>query len=173
LADRGIEAVVKGGASALIRSGRKMERKSVGFEQLSDISVPRGVKTPTIVIRRSASSTRRWPVVPGRFKDYISTRSRTTTFDPHHGDRAEQAARRAADRTTIDARDREYGTRRIRSTKTAPDRRPNCVAGSTATHGCGGPLSCWPRGSKPGRILEHTQLELFHTKCSASHQGQN
>src|SRR5205807_3630111 len=74
LADRGIAAIVSGREKRCYSIWRKMERKSVGFEQLSDIVGFR------IIVERvedcyqalgAVHST--WPAVPGRFKDYAST----------------------------------------------------------------------------------------------------
>ena len=52
----------------------KMERKSIGFEQLSDIFGFRiVVDTVESCYRAVGIAHTTWPVVPGRFKDYIST----------------------------------------------------------------------------------------------------
>src|SRR6188474_1606478 len=52
----------------------KMERKSVGFEQLSDIFGFRVVMDDVEACYRALGVVHTtWPVVPGRFKDYIST----------------------------------------------------------------------------------------------------
>src|SRR5258708_12521530 len=52
----------------------KMERKSVGFEQLSDIYGFRVVMPDVEACYRALGVVHTtWPVVPGRFKDYIST----------------------------------------------------------------------------------------------------
>ena len=52
----------------------KMERKSVGFEQLSDIFGFRVVLNDVEACYRALGVVHTtWPVVPGRFKDYIST----------------------------------------------------------------------------------------------------
>ena len=52
----------------------KMERKSVGFEQLSDIFGFRVVVNDVEDCYRALGVVHTtWPVVPGRFKDYIST----------------------------------------------------------------------------------------------------
>ena len=59
---------------------RKMERKSVGFEQLSDIFGFRVIVNTVAECYQALGIVHTtWPVVPGRFKDYISTPSRTTT----------------------------------------------------------------------------------------------
>src|SRR5262245_66584079 len=52
---------------------RKMERKSVGFEQLSDIFGFRLiVQTIEECYRALGIVHTTWPMVPGRFKDYLS-----------------------------------------------------------------------------------------------------
>src|SRR3972149_3362373 len=74
LADRGIEAQVVGRRKRAYSIWRKMERKSVGFEQLSDIFGFRViVKTLTDCYQALGIVHTTWPVVPGRFKDYVST----------------------------------------------------------------------------------------------------
>ena len=74
LAESGIAAEVEGRRKRAYSIWRKMERKSVGFEQLSDIFGFRVlVKTLPEVYRALGIVHTTWPVVPGRFKDYIST----------------------------------------------------------------------------------------------------
>src|SRR5262249_41748810 len=74
LADRGITALVNGRRKRPYSIWRKMERKSVGFEQLSDIFGFRViVATLTECYQALGIVHTTWPVVPGRFKDYVST----------------------------------------------------------------------------------------------------
>src|SRR5664280_700017 len=74
LADRGIEARVLGRRKRAYSIWRKMERKSVGFEQLSDIFGFRViVKTVADCYQALGIVHTTWPTVPGRFKDYVST----------------------------------------------------------------------------------------------------
>src|SRR5215475_3664668 len=74
LADRGIDARVVGRRKRAHSIWRKMERKSVGFEQLSDIFGFRVlVKTLADCYQALGVVHSTWPMVPGRFKDYIST----------------------------------------------------------------------------------------------------
>src|ERR1700736_6263159 len=74
LFDRGIEAEVSGRRKRAYSIWRKMERKSVGFEQLSDIFGFRVVvKTLPECYQALGIVHTTWPVVPGRFKDYVST----------------------------------------------------------------------------------------------------
>ena len=94
-----------------------MERKSVGFEQLSDIFGFRViVKTLPDCYQALGIVHTTWPVVPGRFKDYISTpkqndyRSIHTTVIGPSKQRVELQIR-----TTRDARDRRIRDRRARA----------------------------------------------------------
>ena len=74
LAQAGLAATIHGRQKRPHSIFRKMERKSVGFEQLSDIFGFR------VLVDQEADCYRAlgivhiaWPMVPGRFKDYIST----------------------------------------------------------------------------------------------------
>src|SRR5580658_4796844 len=74
LADGGISAEVSGRRKRAYSIWRKMERKAVGFEQLSDIFGFRVVVASVAECYRALGIVHTtWPVVPGRFKDYIST----------------------------------------------------------------------------------------------------
>jgi GTP pyrophosphokinase len=74
LAQRGIEAEVKGRQKRAFSVWSKMERKSLAFEQLSDIFGFRVlVDSVEDCYRVLGVVHTTWSVVPGRFKDYIST----------------------------------------------------------------------------------------------------
>src|SRR5262249_46547174 len=74
LSDRGINAEVSGRRKRAYSIWRKMERKSIGFEQLSDVFGFRViVERPSQCYEALGIVHTSWPVVPGRFKDYIST----------------------------------------------------------------------------------------------------
>ncbi len=56
---------------------RKMQERHVAFEQLSDVMAFRVItRNPEDCYRALGALHRRWPMVPGRFKDYISTPKR-------------------------------------------------------------------------------------------------
>ena len=166
LADRGITARVVGRRKRTYSIWRKMERKSVGFEQLSDIFGFRViVNTVADCYQALGIVHTTWPMVPGRFKDYVSTpKAQRLPLDPHHGDRSGPAARRVADpHRPKCTRSPNMASPRTRFTKTTSARRPNCCRASRApTHGCGGRSNCLAEGSNPEEFLEHTKLELFH-----------
>ena len=74
LAKAGIKAEVKGREKRPYSIFRKMERKAISFEQLSDIlgfRVIVGSVAECYAALGVVHTT--WPTVPGRFKDYIST----------------------------------------------------------------------------------------------------
>src|SRR6201998_2432758 len=74
LSDRGIAAEVTGRRKRAYSIWRKMERKAVGFEQLSDIFGFRVIVGDVGECYQALGIVHTtWPVVPGRFKDYIST----------------------------------------------------------------------------------------------------
>jgi guanosine-3',5'-bis(diphosphate) 3'-pyrophosphohydrolase len=77
LGKAGIEAEVFGREKHPYSIWRKMQERHVGFEQLSDVMAFRTiVADPDACYRALGVIHRRWPMVPGRFKDYVSTPKR-------------------------------------------------------------------------------------------------
>jgi len=74
LEDAGVKATVSGREKTPYSIWLKMQRKNVGFEQLSDIMAFR-VAVPSIedCYRALGVIHSKYPMVPNRFKDYIST----------------------------------------------------------------------------------------------------
>src|SRR3989440_3584997 len=143
----------------------KMERKSVGFEQLSDIFGFRVVMDDVEACYRALGVVHTsWPVVPGRFKDYISTpkqndyRSIHTTVIGPSRQRVELQIR------TKDMHDiAEYGIAAhalykdgLGSPSDMLSRESNAYAWLRRT------IELLAEGSNPEEFLEHTKLELFH-----------
>lgn len=74
LAESGIEAWVSGREKRPYSIWRKMQRREVSFEQLSDIIAFRVVVGDVANCYAALGVAHAaWPMVPGRFKDYIST----------------------------------------------------------------------------------------------------
>ena len=90
MSEEGLTASVAGREKTPYSVWRKMQTKNVGFEQLSDVMAFRVVvKDIGECYRALGALHSRYPVIPGRFKDYISTpkpngyRSlHTTVFGP-------------------------------------------------------------------------------------------
>jgi guanosine-3',5'-bis(diphosphate) 3'-pyrophosphohydrolase len=86
LARAGIEAEVSGREKHPYSIWRKMSERHVSLEQLSDIMAFRAtVDTEEECYRALGVIHRRWPLVPGRFKDYISTPKRNGYRSLHTG----------------------------------------------------------------------------------------
>jgi guanosine-3',5'-bis(diphosphate) 3'-pyrophosphohydrolase len=165
LADSGITAVVQGRRKRPYSIWRKMERRSVGFEQLSDIFGFRVVvKTLTECYRALGVVHTTWPMVPGRFKDYVSTPKQndyqsihTTVIGP--GKQRVELQIRTEDMHEI----AEYGIAAHAFYKDSVDspsemlsRESNAYAWLRHT------IELLAEGSNPEEFLEHTKLELFH-----------
>lgn len=74
LSEGGIEGVVEGREKKPYSIWRKMQRKDIGFEQLSDIMAFRIlVDTVEHCYQSFGIIHHHYPSIPGRFKDYIST----------------------------------------------------------------------------------------------------
>ena len=165
LADNGIHARVSGRRKRPYSIWRKMERKSVGFEQLSDIFGFRViVQSDNDCYQALGIVHTTWPVVPGRFKDYISTPKQndyrslhTTVIGP--GQQRVELQIRTAEMHEI----AEYGIAAhalYKDASGAPatllSRESNAYAWLRRT------LELLSDGSNPEEFLEHTKLELFH-----------
>jgi guanosine-3',5'-bis(diphosphate) 3'-pyrophosphohydrolase len=165
LADLGTDAIVAGRRKRPYSIWRKMERKSVGFEQLSDIFGFRViVKTIRECYRALGIVHTTWPMVPGRFKDYVSTpkqndyRSLHTTVIGPGNQRVELQIRTEAMHEIA-----EYGIAAHALYKDSADsasemlsRESNAYAWLRRT------VELLAEGSNPEEFLEHTKLELFH-----------
>ena len=77
LGRHGIQAEVSGREKHPYSIWRKMTERHISFEQLSDIMAFRVVVADTEQCYRALGLIhQRWPMVPGRFKDYVSTPKR-------------------------------------------------------------------------------------------------
>ena len=164
LADRGITAKVKGRRKQAYSVWRKMERKAVGFEQLSDIYGFRVVVNSITECYQALGIVHTtWPVVPGRFKDYISTpkqndyRSIHTTVIGPGKQRAELQLR-----TTAMDEIAEYGIAAHSLYKDDSASGDVLAAESNAYAWLRRTIELLAEGSNPEEFLEHTKLELFH-----------
>ena len=164
LAADGIEAVVKGRQKQPYSVWRKMERKSISFEQMSDIFGFRIlVGTVAECYRAIGVLHTKWSTVPGRFKDYISTPKPNDYRSIH---------------TTVVGPGRQRVELQVR-TDTMHDIASNGIAAHVlykegrvndpATLTSESKAFQWLRrtieslaeGSSPEEFLEHTKLELF------------
>src|SRR5262249_13961751 len=165
LADSGIPATVAGRRKRAYSAWRKMERKAVGFEQLSDIFGFR------VVVRKISECYQAlgivhttWPVVPGRFKDYVSTPKQndyrslhTTVIGP--GNQRVELQIRTVDMDQI----AEYGIAAHALYKDGMGSPTEMLSRESNAYGwLRRTIALLAEGSNPEEFLEHTKLELFH-----------
>jgi len=165
LRSNGLTAKVYGRRKRPFSIWTKMERKSIGFEQLSDIFAFRVIVSDIEACYRALGIVHTtWPVVPGRFKDYISTpkqndyRSIHTTVIGPGNQRVELQIR-----TEEMHRIAEFGIAAHVLYKDGVDspterlkRESNAFAWLRST------IAILSEGANPEEFLEHTKLELFH-----------
>ena len=143
----------------------KMERKSVGFEQLSDLFGFRIVLDSVEACYRALGVVHTtWPVVPGRFKDYISTPKQNDYRSLH---------------TTVIGPGNQRVELQIRTEEMDQIAELGIAAHAFYKDGIGSPTEVLKRESNafawlrhtigilsesanPEEFLEHTKLELFH-----------
>src|SRR5258708_6883684 len=143
----------------------KMERKSVGFEQLSDIFGFRVVMKDVEACYRALGVVHTtWPVVPGRFKDYISTPKQNDYRSMH---------------TTVIGPGNQPVELQVRTEEMNQIAEFGIAAHAFYKEGMGSPTErlkhesnafAWLRhtvgilseSANPEEFLEHNKLELFH-----------
>ncbi|WP_051332242.1 RelA/SpoT family protein [Cucumibacter marinus] len=164
LEEKGIAARVQGRFKRPYSVFRKMERKSIGLEQLSDIIGFRViVDTVDDCYRALGVVHSRWSVVPGRFKDYISTpkqndyRSIHTTIVGPNRQRVELQIRTREMHQVA-----EYGIAAHALYKDAISGNMSRLETESRAYGwLRATIAHLTEGENPEEFLEHTKLELF------------
>jgi GTP diphosphokinase / guanosine-3',5'-bis(diphosphate) 3'-diphosphatase len=165
LAERGIEAEVMGRQKPPYLTWRKMERKAIGFDQLSDLVGYRVVvnQVQDCYLALGVVHTT-WQMIPSRFKDYISTPKQNDYRSIH---------------TTIVGPNRQRVELQICTREMHEIAEYGIAAHALYKDGHGSPSEmlsresrayAWLRhtiellaeGSNSDEFLEHTKLELFH-----------
>ncbi|NIJ56338.1 GTP pyrophosphokinase [Pseudochelatococcus lubricantis] len=162
LAEKGIVACVKGRRKRPYSIWKKMERKSLAFEQLSDIFAFRIIVASIDDCYRALGVVHTaWPMVPGRYKDYVSTPKQndyrsihTTVIGPGHQRVELQIRTQDMDEVA------EYG---IAAHALYKDGRTGRLLNeSRAYQWLRRTVDLLAEGDSPEEFLEHTKLELFH-----------
>ena len=164
LARDGIEARIYGRRKRPYSIFNKMQRKSVGFEQLSDIFGFRVLVNGTPDCYRALGIIHtHWPMVPGRFKDYVSTpkqneyRSIHTTIIGPRQQRVEMQIRTEAMNEIA-----EFGIAAHPLYKDGVvEDRDRLASESRAYAWLRQTVAHIAQGDAPEEFLEHTKLELF------------
>jgi len=165
LSAREISATVEGRQKQPYSVWHKMERKSIAFEQLSDIFGFR-VVVPSVedCYRVVGVVHTKWAVVPGRFKDYIST-PKQNDYQSIHTTVVGPGRQRVELQVRTEAM-HEIARFGIAAHALYKDDR---VAGkdiltteSRAYQWLRRTINLLAEGDTPEEFLEHTKLELFH-----------
>jgi GTP diphosphokinase / guanosine-3',5'-bis(diphosphate) 3'-diphosphatase len=158
LKQRGIEAQVSGREKSAYSIWRKMQRKNVGFEQLSDVMAFRVVVDSLEQCYQALGVLHsHYPVVPGRFKDYMSTPKPNQYRSLHTGVIGPERQR-------IEIQIRTHEMHEVAELGVAAHW--SYAQGRPKTEG---PQYRWLRelleilehASGPEEFLEHTRLEMF------------
>src|SRR5438094_5760648 len=142
-----------------------MERKPIGFEQVSDIFGFRVVLNDVEACYRALGVVHTtWPVAPGRFKDYLSPpkqndyRSIHTTVIGPGNQRVELQIRTREMHEVA-----EYGIAAHALYKDGIGSPNEMLARESSAYGwLRHTIELLAEGSNPEEFLEHTKLELFH-----------
>ncbi|WP_375272463.1 RelA/SpoT family protein [Sphingomonas sp.] len=168
LARKGIEGEVTGREKHPYSIWRKMQERHISFEQLSDIMAFR-VIVPTIedCYRALGIIHARWPMVPGRFKDFISTPKRNGYRSLHTSViHAENRRIEIQIRTEEMHAEAEYGLAAHWAYKQAgdhaapagPDNRPSWIADL---------VEILDNAETPEELLEHTRMAMYQDRIFA------
>ncbi len=163
--EKGLQASVSSRQKKPWSVFRKMETKGLSFEQLSDIFGFRVIVDNVDDCYKALGIIHRtWSMVPGRFKDYISTpkqndyRSIHTTIIGPSRQRVELQIRTSAMDDVAEygvAAHSIYKDGRSNSAPTAISTESNAYAWLRRT------IEALSEGDNPEEFLEHTKLELF------------
>ena len=170
LGDRGIAVDVSGRRKRAYSIWRKMERKAVGFEQLSDIFGFRVVVGDVAECYQALGIVHTsWPVVPGRFKDYISTPKQNDYRSIHStvigpGKQRVELQIRTREMQQI----AEYGIAAHALYKDEQGSPTEMLSRESSAYAwLRRTIELLAEGSNPEEFLEHTKLELFHDQVFA------
>src|SRR3984885_10233352 len=165
-AKRGIKVQVKGRQKQAYSVWRKMERRSIAFEQLSDIYGFRIVVDSVADCYAAVGVAHTtWPSVPGRFKDYISTpkqndyRSIHTTVIGPGSQRVELQIRTHEMHEVAEYGIAAHGV--YKDLGLSADADALAVSESRAYRGLRQTIEDLASDDSE-KFLEHTKLELFH-----------
>src|SRR3982751_6496165 len=163
LSRQGVDADISGREKHPFSIWKKMQERHISFEQLSDIMAFRvTVPTEEDCYRALGIIHRRWPTVPGRFKDYISTpkrngyRSLHTTV-MHAGDTRVEIQIRTEEMHA----EAEYGLAAHWAYKTGK------VRADTQHSWISDLVEILETAESPEELLEHTRMAMYQDRIFA------
>ena len=158
----GVDAEVSGREKHPYSIWRKTTERHISFEQLSDIMAFRAI-VPTVddCYRALGVIHRRWPMVPGRFKDYISTPKRNGYRSLHTSViHADNARIEIQIRTPDMHAEAEFGVAAHWAYK-------DKVKAGTQTSWIRDLVEILDTAASPEELLEHTRMAMYQDRIFA------
>ncbi len=139
---------------------RKMQEQDIAFEQLSDVLAFRVItKNADDCYRALGALHQHWPMVPGRFKDYISTPKRNGYRSLHT-----TLVDRARMRIEVQIRDREMHAQAEFGMAAHWAYKQKRAAGGTDYRWLQDLVEILENAQSPEEVLEHTRIAMFQDK---------
>jgi RelA/SpoT family (p)ppGpp synthetase len=163
LSRHGIEADISGREKHPYSIWKKMAERHISFEQLSDIMAFRAIVASEEACYEALGAIhRRWPMVPGRFKDYISTPKR-------NGYRSLHTTIIHADNTRVEIQIRTHAMHEeaelglaahwaYKQDKVRPDRQHSWITDL---------VEILDNAESPEELLEHTRMAMYQDRIFA------
>jgi RelA/SpoT family (p)ppGpp synthetase len=163
LSRNGIESEVTGREKHVYSIWRKMAERHISFEQLSDVMAFRVIVPSTQDCYKALGVIHaRWPMVPGRFKDYISTPKRNGYRSLHTSViHAENMRIEIQIRSTDMHAQAEYGLAAHWAYKQAHDRPDTQVRWIRDL------IEILDTAESPEELLEHTRMAMYQDRIFA------
>ncbi|GAO39723.1 putative guanosine-3',5'-bis(diphosphate) 3'-pyrophosphohydrolase [Sphingomonas changbaiensis NBRC 104936] len=163
LSRNGIESEVTGREKHVYSIWRKMAERHISFEQLSDVMAFRAIVPSTQDCYKALGVIHaRWPMVPGRFKDYISTPKRNGYRSLHTSViHAENMRIEIQIRSKDMHAQAEYGLAAHWAYKQAQDRPDTQVRWIRDL------IEILDTAESPEELLEHTRMAMYQDRIFA------
>ncbi len=163
LAKAGIESEVFGREKHPYSIWRKMQERHIGFEQLSDVMAFRAIVDDVDDCYRALGIIhRRWPMVPGRFKDYVSTPKRNGYRSLHtsviHSEKM---------RVEIQIRSKDMHANAERGVAAHWSYKQNGEAQDGQVRWLQDLIEILEHAASPEELLEHTRMAMYQDRIFA------
>ena len=162
LSRAGIEADVSGREKHVFSIWKKMAERHISFEQLSDVMAFRAIVPDEDACYRALGIIHgRWPMVPGRFKDYVSTPKRNGYRSLHtaviHSEKMRIEIQIRSSEMHAQA---EYGYAAHWTYKQGQRRPPKDLTG-TPGRWISDLVEILEHADTPEELLEHTRMAMY------------
>ena len=163
LADHGLDAEVTGREKHPYSIWKKMAERHISFEQLSDVMAFRVIVGETDDCYRALGLIhQRWPMVPGRYKDYISTPKRNGYRSLHTS-----VIHDSKTRIEIQIRDRAMHAQAERGLAAHWAYKERKSADNIKVPWISDLVEILDHAASPEELLEHTKMAMYQDRIFA------